>query len=415
MARVQARLQVECWKEWRCVNCSRQYRYLFTQGRLGHGDTSEAAEVDAVEKCVKAMENRVDVCPCPNCGHCQPEMIGKVRFVWHGLALLAMLGWLVLAIMAGTGEMNRILGLVLIAVMAVLIPAAHALINSLFPNCWANSNKIRANTLMRNGRVWLSPDAAPEEPARVNPDRPSAAFFSLLALICLASISAGDVVRIWNDWPSNAAWTPEVVGPGNKAWIYLPRTIQSVQKYWSGTVSATLEPVDEPGKRIPTFATTRTTQWGGTIRVKPSGESTTSTLWVQIRVPDDVKLEGKAMRVHVTLRVSYPQMDQVRRGFVVVEEIVEETALLQLAPSQAGATFQAAFLTGLLVPLALVVLVQLYSLWVANRLQKVGRPTVTVSYPKLKGQEDPIPMAIRTKKAPKGDTAFRADDERPQT
>jgi hypothetical protein len=399
MARYESKLKVSCWKERTCCSCGRQYKYFFSQWRLGHGRSPDDADVDAVEKYVAALDKETDLSPCPNCGRYQPEMIGSLRFRWHGLLMLATALWIVPLLIASLGMMPRWLAMVLTANLAIALLLVHALIQSIYPNHGTQANKTRAASLMKQDRVRLLPEASDKTEA-VPPAAPrTGGVFWLMLLVALGSLillPTCEVVRRWNAWPVNPGWVPEVVGPGDGTWIYTKKTIHSLQGHWTGSAAATLEPLDQKGKSIPVQAATRDDNWGNFISFKPGEEAKRSTVWVSIRVPDDARLEGKECRVLVAMTIAYPEIDPLRKDqFLIKEEFVQHTEVVQLAPRGAGSTFLFAWYAGMLLPLMPLLILQMYCLLRADHLKRAGNVKTVVSSPKrLKDEADmdePLP------------------------
>ncbi len=236
---------------------------------------------------------------------------------------------------------------------------------------------------MKQDRVRLSPDAS-EKPA-ATPPRTGIAFWLMLlvALGSLVLLPTCKVVRRWNAWPANPGWVPEVIGPGDASWVYTKKTIHSLQGHWTGNATATLEPLDQKGKSIPVQATTRSDNWGDLIRLERGEEAKRSTVWVSIRAPDEPSLAGKECRVLVLITIAYPELDLLRKDqFLIKEEFVQHTEVIQLAPRGAGSTFLFAWYAGMLLPLIPLLVLQLFCLLRADHLKRAGAAKTVVSSPR---------------------------------
>src|SRR5438105_3171170 len=87
-------IEVRCWKEHTCVNCGGTFAYLFVRKVTGRAPTAEAATTCARAAALKAIQNEVDLHPCPACGLYQPDMVGAKRARRHWMLLWATLGLL---------------------------------------------------------------------------------------------------------------------------------------------------------------------------------------------------------------------------------------------------------------------------------------------------------------------------------
>ena len=413
MAAARAKLCVACWKHITCSYCGCEYRRRVSSTKLGKGATQEEADTHATEAAVKYLRRRVDVWPCPYCGNQQPEMVGSLRFTALFLLLIASFTWAAPLALEYTGLVPRSVAVLLLILFSALLIAALSWIITRYPNNSAAANKMRATNMIRLMQVWV--DRGPNRkdgdwdwPASIAPGKP---FWPLVIafVFSLMLFATSDMLRWSQGWPANSGWRPEVVGPGDSAWVFLPTTIQSLKGYWTGNASALLEVEDAPGVFVPIRATTRVDEWGHTIQVNQGESNATRNLWVRLHLPDDPKLAGKRVRVHVAINVAYPVLDWNQREFRVRQDGFQHQEDLQLAPVRAGTTFWTAWYAGTLLPFAALMVLQLYCVGRAYRLKHSGGSArvVPCNQPQPETSDDDDFRDVPP--APKKDTSIRED------
>jgi hypothetical protein len=257
--------------------------------------------------------------------------------------------------------------------VSVVLIAAHTWTIMRFPNNLAEANRIRANNQVRHFLIWIDRGPDRKENERQAPEsiQPGNTFWTLLVafLVSLTLFVSCDVLRWVQGWPSNAGWRPEVIGPGDSAWVFLPKTIQSLKGHWNGQADALLETTDAPGVFIPVAASTRTDGWGHMIEVKQGESNSTQHLWIRIQMPDDPKLAGKKVRVHMALNVAFPVLDWNQHQFHIRQDAVEHIEEIDMAPSGAGTTFWLAWYAGTIFPYMVLLALQFYCMSRAYHLK----------------------------------------------
>jgi hypothetical protein len=308
-------IEVNVWKEHACIGCGSRFRYLFKRKKTGQGGSPKAAEAAARKAVLNSLQNEVDMHPCPGCGLYQPDMIGSRRSKWHG--------WLI-------GVSGAVLLLVLILmltdVMATstaawtaagacgLLALGHLLIDRGNPNRNLEHNHGLAQQKVERGDLWVPPDSKAEPssgPPRFGWSTAHAIAYVLLGLGLLA-LASPELLRLLHGWPANKEWHPLVAGPGDEPYVYFPSSITSVKGYWRGNATAVVlnaKEVAGPGNLGQLRTSSQNDNWGQTIRIGSKESKTSSkTLWVRVALPPDSRLEGKTLKIKMTLDVVYPQL-----------------------------------------------------------------------------------------------------------
>ena len=408
--RHQTQKTVACWKRYTCCYCGCQFRRRVHATMKGTGATLERAEANATDNVVRFLQQHIEQWPRPHCGQFQPEMIGSLRLTWHLLILLASGAWVGALLLDYYGLAPRWLAATLLLALAALLIVAHWWIGKRYPNNYAAANKRRTDFQIKT--LELSVDRGPnrKDGDWQFPDsiRLGKWFWRLLiaSVLSLLLIGACDAMRLTQDWPVNENWRPEVVGPGDSAWVFLPRTIQSLNGHWTGDANAVLEVVDAPGVFVPIRATTRNDQWGDRIQVSSGASNSTRHLWVRIHVPDDEKLAGKKVRVQMTANVVFPFLEWNQHHFGLRQDVAQHQEEIQLGPTRAGLWFSIAWHAGTVIPFVLLLALQLYFVGRAYRLKRSdGLATVVpCNQPDLDlDQDDELPPP------PQKGTSFREE------
>ena len=171
---------------------------------------------------------------------------------------------------------------------------------------------------------------------------------------------------------------PEIVGPGDETWIYLPQTIQSVKGYWNGVVQQAEYTIDdEPNAGIQAInASTQTTTWPNSISVKSGEKYTNNTLWVRLRLPNDPKLANKKLNVNLKMTVTYPAVHPNNpNSFLPVTNNVTQNLRLQASSAGAGALYGTIWHATMVGGLLALLLAQIVCLVSASNLKSSGLPT----------------------------------------
>lgn len=152
-----------------------------------------------------------------------------------------------------------------------------------------------------------------------------------------------EALRAARGWPVNGSLYPPVVGPGDTTRVYMDEKIESVKGYWRGKprVTATVA----GGPPIELECSTNQNDWGSTIRAKSSEKSSSSTLWVQLAVPNRPELANTTVRCDVSMDVVYPKSDG-SRGFDEVEKTIRQPVEIRTAAANAGGTYNSTWWLG---------------------------------------------------------------------
>src|SRR6516162_8262270 len=281
-AKFTATLEVKCWKEHECSSCGTVYRYKFRRKKKGQGQTEDQAAAGATQAAIKALENQVEIRPCPSCGLVQPDMVGSWRARGHLIVLLIVLGGFALLFALGMGDaVPKNLTLWLAMVWAGMALLAHLFVALRPFNSNLQANCERARDDMENGTVQIAragTDYA-EETAGLFRQGGGLLLF-LLMFIGIAVMPSAELIRRALDWPWNSSWHPAVAGPLDRTWTWIPRTINTVKGLWYGNASATVLNDKELGlQNNMVQAETSTATWGNTISVKSGEKHQTTSLW----------------------------------------------------------------------------------------------------------------------------------------
>lgn len=407
-----AKLVVECWKEINCCYCGCIYRRRVSSTKHGKAETQAEAEAKATQAAIDYLEQRIDVWPCPHCGNQQPEMVGSLRFTWHVVVLLASFAWIGPMLLEYHGLTPRWVAVLLLILLACVVMVLQLWVSTRFPNYYAFRNKIQATNLIRMHLIWISQGGSRKEGDLQWPDsiRPDKMFWSLLvaSMLCWPLFGACDALRWTQGWPSNPTWHPEVIGPGDSGWVFLPTSIQCLKGHWTGQANAMLEDLAAPGVLTPIHASTRVDEWGHTIQVDRNESNSTRQLWVRIHLPDDEKWADKKVRVHLSMIAAFPVMDWNQREFRVQQQAAQHQQEIQLAPSGAGTKFWLTWYASSLLPFLVLLGMQLYSAGRAYQLKHSTRSgrvyPVKETIPDLASDED-----IDVPPPSKDDTSFREE------
>lgn len=298
--------KVSGWKRHECRSCGCEFRYRFARQVAVRGASEGGAEAKADSAAEDARGRQVDVCPCPDCGYCQPDMVARWRRPIHLVATLAAGGLLLLLALAGAW------GVWSAAVVAVC-GAAHAVAVLFGPNRDLRANRAAADRLVdrdkldvltrgdRRGRDW--------QPA------PSfaAADLRLLALHLVPLLLFAGV-----------AFVPRESGGGDKFPAVIERSggvgrtirvpvgaVSCYDEHWRATAEAVTANADDfPAGGPAVTAASRQDQWNRGYTAGRTAKAANQTVWVDLHLPDDPALAGRTLDLDVTATVTYTAYDQ---------------------------------------------------------------------------------------------------------
>jgi hypothetical protein len=335
-------ITIRCWKEHTCVGCGGIYAYELNRKISGTGSTAAAAETNCRKAVQKAIDTATNLEACPTCGLYQPDMIGqrKASKVW-GLFWIALIGFGVIVGLRAGNVLQADTATWTSAIAAAAMAFILLIIDSGNPNRDTESNRASAAQKVTAGQIRHAPgrpDIRVDEFAR--PAKPFMHLAGLgLLLASVAIIAAPELLRSVRGWPLNSECYPPVLGPGDSTRIYMPGSISSLKGYWRAKASAVIrEAGNSASKEYTLAAKTNENTWGSTISVKSSEKYTSSHPWVEITLPDDPELAKKTVTCDVELKdLAYPEASG--SGFVTRHSQMNRTLTLNLAPANAGTSY----------------------------------------------------------------------------
>lgn len=385
-----AKLEVKCWKEHTCSACQTVYRYLFKRTKTGTGGTEQAAGAAATRAVIHALERETEMRPCPACGYCQPEMVGFRRarghwwMFWITLAVFAVL--VVLGFIPAIAD-HLILWIAL-AVAACLV-VANLIIALLTPNGSPEKNMELAKDYLEDGTMEVT-TVSKEEPEPVA-DPKGGLFWGVFgaAALALLLIVAAELVRLASGWPLNAAWHPQVAGPGDTPWTHFNKRIETVGGYWraQNVLVHVLNPQEVGIANAQWAASSHHSDWGDKISVKSGQKRSSRQLWARVNVPPEANLAGKEVSLKIILDVEFPVL-RGNNAFENDRDVSEHTTSLRLASPRAGKTYTTLWWVGLVGGGLLLLGLNGLLIARANGLIKLGHPTRT--YPVERRGQEPV-------------------------
>lgn len=376
-----ATVTFECWKQHTCVNCDCIYCYRFKRSKEGEGSTEESASTAARNRIMISLADEVDAHPCPTCGLVQPDMVSAQKSQWHTpLLFLFLAGLAVLLVLNGCEVVQYSTAAILTTSLGFLVLLGQFLTAMRNPNRDREANRLRAQKNSDEGILYLrekgKEDLIAETPLQVFAALHWPVF--LIFAIGVLALSSCELLREIQGWPLNPEWHPQVVGPGDHPYTYLPVSFASVKGYWVGRPNATAQNADELGLgngRMQSYS--HGNAWGDSIRAKSSEKSQNVRPWIKIDIPDQPDLAGKRLVVKLDLEVDYPAL-QGGNQFQVQTQSFTHTTEIQLASPQAGMLYRDAFWYGNLGGGAAIILACICLIYQAKALKKRALPTAII-------------------------------------
>ena len=312
-----ATLEVKCWKEHACCYCGAAYRYLLSKRQSGAGASQTDAVSAARTGAVRALRGRVEMMPCPACGHFQPDMIGSQRLRRHAIVFIAISALFSTMYAFGLAYfLSRPATIWLLFFGAAAAWIAYTWIGFRNPNTRIRANKALAERLVAQNRLQALPsDAERDERPRPVVIEAGGGYWSVFFLLgaTVALMPGAEILRMGNGWPWNPLLHPQVVGPGDSSWIWVvPKDpIESLRGEWRATGSAKVADQNQPKQDNPKDeksewkVTSRTDLWGDLTGVRSTAQP---TLWARVHVPNQQQLSHKRIQLQVTLHVVTPEL-----------------------------------------------------------------------------------------------------------
>lgn len=345
MSNVTATIRFKCWKQHKCSGCGCLYRYLFERSVSGTGGSPESAEAAAHNALATSIGTDADVRPCPDCGRVQPDMIAasSEKFpLFCGIAAAAVVGLIVVVGAAGgTTYANAAFAAAGVTGIAAALMFVQAAMN---PNANQEANRGSTVRAVSNGTVERVSPGDPEANRPAPPLVTGGHWLGVGAVLAAAIFaSSAGVAKMAGGWSANDT-APEVVGPGDTVRVYYSQQIDCVASHWTGTPTGKI--TDAGGlDAIPFAFFARADSWGASMSVKSSQKSTHPTLWTDIRIPDDPRLVGKTVKLHIDMPISYPQ-SHGSNSFDIQSGLVSRDVTLQFAPAGSASRYTTLFWAG---------------------------------------------------------------------
>jgi hypothetical protein len=416
-------IEFSVWKEHKCSCCRTVYRYLFKRTMQGSGGSPEAAARNAEKAVEKSIEREVDQRPCPECGLYQPDMVAAKRSKAHWWAFAAGVPvYLLLFILVMTDVLTFGTAAMAAAACAVLLLAAHFLIDATDPNRDREANRKLGRRMVKNDEMWVPEDRQPRE---LRDDAVGngvggghyACYAMLGAAALLFLLPLG--LRLAMGMKGNAGWYPDVVGPGDSAYVYFPDKISSIKKYWSSQTRVAVLNGAEAGNPVIT-SPAKPQDWGDKITVSSKETKNGSpSLWTRLQIPPDPSLAGKTLKLKIDMGVIYPAMMGGDR-FGEQNTVVTKTVDLNLSSSGAGRLYKLSFWLGFLGGTALVLIAgALLPMFCNQFAQKAYETSIFVPEgPKADEPRElddrPVPLAGDDEPDHRGIRADRDEDDPPK-
>ena len=324
-----ATLEVKCWKEHACCYCGAAYRYLLSKRRTGHGASQTDAVSAARTGAVRALRSRVEMMPCPSCGHFQPDMIGRQRLRRHAVVFVGITALFILTYVAGmTYTVSGPATLWVLFFGAAAAWIAYTWIGCRNPNHRIRANKAFAERLVQQKRLHpVTAEADRDDRPRPVVIETGAGFWVVYFLLVGATVAlmpGAEVIRMGNGWPWNPLWHGPIVGPGDTAWIWVQpeQPIQSLRGEWKATGSAKLvngadKKDDKKDDKNEWRVTSRTSFQGA---VNDADRMDSPALWARVHIPNQRPLAHKRLDLEVTLHVITPELGEEHKGGRVVQQ-----------------------------------------------------------------------------------------------
>jgi hypothetical protein len=404
-------IEINVWKEHACIGCGSRFRYLFKRKKTGQGGSPEAASAAARLAVMNALENEVDMHPCPGCGLYQPDMVGSRRTTRHWWTLAAAWAALLLVLILRLTDVVPANTAALAAAAAcAVLGLVHLLLDANNPNRHPERNQQAAQQRVERGDLWLPPGSKADPEAEMPVFGWSTAHtvaYVLFGLGLLAFLSP-EILRALHGWPANPQWYPHVAGPGDQPYLYFPDQITSVKGYWRGLGKAQVVNAAEVGLPVADLRIeSKQDNWGQSISIgSKESKTSTNTLWLRVLLPNDPLLEGKTLKLNLHLIVVYPALSGI--NFDEVHQDFSHKAEIRLSGAGAGVRYQSWWWGGFVGGVLLVTVSSLLLVRLSSGLRKLAQPT-SIFAPGA--DEEEVPQAEGAAEVLPADPPRREDDD----
>lgn len=356
-------IEVNVWKEHSCISCGTKYRYLFKRSKQGQGATPDAASANAHNAVIKALEHEVDMHPCPGCGTYQPDMIASQRSSRHWWTFwISLPTFLLLLLLVVADVIPYPTGTWLMALLAGMTLLIHLVFDAFNPNANLDANHRMAKDREEAGELWVPSRDKGEGGVEAGGGLNLGHYVSyvLLALGTLV-FAAPALLLLATGGTSNARWNPEVVGPGDEAYVYFEQRLSGcVKNLWTGTPTVAVlnwDTLGIPGP--PPVFTARSNQssgWAGPNDKITIGKGDTKNgsplLYSYVTFPSDPRLAGKKLQIQINMSVHYPKL-QGNDSYIPHTENYSYKTSVTLSGPKAGTAYKSAWWLSTLVGLLL--------------------------------------------------------------
>ncbi len=324
-----------CWRLHDCVECGCAYRYLCARQVNGVGGTADQAAEHANQAAAQALQEAVEVHPCPQCGLVQPYMTTHKKYQRHLTVTFLAVAAVATATGIATADKFAPDKLAFVIAGATAVAAlCHLVLALLNPN-WSRSRNLRvAQQEVASGRVEVVRQGESDDyDPRTKIFGFGHAFYLLLAVAAVGAALVPVVVAQTKGWHWNPDVSPHMVSPGDTVRVGFPETVFSANEMWNARPVVTVENAPGIGPNPPVFtAHAKADDWSKVSAVK--SKNAVASLWTDIAIPADETLVGKSLTLKVDLPVRFP-----RSG--VEEPLLEEKAtasrVIDLTISPTGA------------------------------------------------------------------------------
>jgi hypothetical protein len=338
-------IEVNVWKEHACISCGTKYRYLFKRTKQGQGATPDGASANAHNAVIKALEAEVDMQPCPGCGTYQPDMIASQRSTQHWWVFwLSMPVFILLLILVLADVISYSNGSWILAIVAGMTMLIHLTFDAFNPNGNLDANHRMAKDREEAGDLWVpnQPKGEGGVEAGSGVNMGHYVGYALLGVGVLA-FAVPPLLLLATGATGNSAWNPEVVGPGDEAYVYFDKRITSVKGYWKASPTVSILNWDALGIGGPApvlAARSKQDSWAGTITISSKGGTTSSPLlYSYVTFPPDERLAGKKLQLRISMNVQYPKLINSNM-YQDTPETAQYDGTVTLSGAKAGSTYR---------------------------------------------------------------------------